>query len=292
MTTEPREISRERSIQQWLATAAQHANLITDSIQNDLRVLVAHHLQRSTTWVIGHPEAILTPDVLGHLDLDFERYQQGTPLPYLTGKVEFFGRSFFVSPAVLIPRSETELLVETAVRWLGSHPACLRMVDVGCGSGIIPISIALNHRKLLCTAVDISWQALQITRQNCLNHGVHDRVDLVCSDLGSALDFNQVSLVTANLPYIPTEDAKKLAVSQYEPMLALDGGVDGIRLIRHLLNQCTGKMVRPFCILLEIEYRQADLVKSLSLNYFHDIFFSVHNDLAGLPRLAEIRGDQ
>jgi release factor glutamine methyltransferase len=291
MTTESREISRERSIQQWLAIAAQHANLITDSIHNDLRVLVAHHLRCSTTWVIGHPEAILPPDVLVHLDSDYERYQQGTPLPYLTGKVEFFGRSFFVSPAVLIPRPETELLVETAGSWLDSHPGSPRMVDVGCGSGIIPISIALNHRRLHCTAVDISWHALQITRQNCLNQGVQDRVDLVCSDLGSALDFNQVSLLTANLPYIPTDDVKKLAVSQYEPMLALNGGVDGIRLISQLLHQCKGKMQRPFCILLEIEYRQADMVKSLATDTFHDIYFSVQNDLAGLPRLAEIRGE-
>ncbi len=292
MTTEPQADVSEYSVQQWLTQAKSQAEGLTDSTLVDLRTLLAHHLKQSTTWVISHPEAILPGGILPGLNSDFQQYQLGTPIPYLKGKAEFYGRSFFVSPSVLIPRPETELLVETACNWLADHPWISRMLDVGTGSGIIPISIAIKYPQIHCYAVDLSWDALQIARKNCKRYEVDHQVKLVCADLGTAVDLSQIHLITANLPYIPTDDLKQLEVRRHEPTLALDGGSDGARLIEPLLRQCAAQIQRPFCILLEIEYRQGELLKALADSCFEDINFTLYHDLAGLPRLVEIRGDE
>lgn len=294
MTTE--KVSTELTIASWLAVHAERAGQVSDSGRNDLRVLLANRLKRSVTWITAHPEEILSHTILDQLNGDLSQYFAGCPLPYLTGRAEFYGREFFVSPAVLIPRPETELLIEAAVEWLRIHPQCRRAWDVGCGSGCIPISLALEIGDLRVQAFDVSDEALAVAARNATLHGVEGRVELVRSDLLAQAGEPLAPLVTANLPYIPSEDAFHLPVARFEPMLALDGGADGLVLITRLLDQLvelhhSRPAAGPYQYCFEIEYRQAEDVTRLASDRFMQADVSVRADLAGQPRLLLIRGE-
>ncbi len=194
-----------------------------DEVLLDAQVLLAHILGKTRSWVLAHPEATLDWDSLSLLDTQFQSLRMGTPLPYLTGTQEFFGLDFEVTPTVLIPRPETELLVERALAWAQSHPDRRWAADVGTGSGCIAISLATRMPRYHWLAIDCSWEALQVARRNANKHNVLERVHFVTADLLSA-SVGPIDMVCANLPYIPHGDIEKLPVAKYEPQLALDGG--------------------------------------------------------------------
>jgi release factor glutamine methyltransferase len=285
MTTKP------FTLAEWLAQAYPRLAAASESAAADLRVLAADRLGRTPSWVSAHPEACLNDDQLYRMEGDLQQLVNGTPLPYLLGRVYFFGHEFRVSPDVLIPRPETELLVETAIAWLREHPGCRRGVDVGCGSGCIPVSLALEIPDLWMAGLDISAAALRIAEQNIAGFSLANRITLTRLDLLDGFDLAGIHLVTANLPYIPTETVRGLEVARHEPLLALDGGPDGLDLIRRLLEQVSGHLAVPYALYLEIEYRQKDAVLSLAKHWFPQAQCQVMNDLAGLPRLAEVRGE-
>lgn len=279
------------SVQTWLTNSHQRAIRVSDSALADLRVLLADRLQVTTTWVAAHPEIEIPHDQLSQLETNLALYLNGTPLPYILGRVDFYGHEFFVSADVLIPRPETELLVEKASDWLKGHPDFQCGVDVGTGTGCIPVSLAYVHPGLKITAVDISLRALQVSARNISRYGLIDRIHLVQADLLASLDISNCHLITANLPYIPSLVLNELVVAKHEPVLALDGGPDGVDLIRILFQQLSGWLVKPFCILLEMEYRQTEVIRKMANNWFPTDYFQVYPDLAGLPRLIEIRGE-
>jgi release factor glutamine methyltransferase len=279
------------TLAEWLAQAYPRLAAASESAAADLRVLAADRLGRTPSWVSAHPEICLTDDQYHLLEGDLQQLVNGTPLPYLLGRVYFFGHEFQVTPDVLIPRPETELLVETALGWLREHSGCRRGVDVGCGSGCIPVSLALEIPDLWMAGVDISPKAMRIAEQNVAGYALNGRIELTQTDLLEGFDLTDIHLVTANLPYIPTETVQNLEVARHEPLLALDGGLDGLDLIRRLLEQVSGRLVAPFALYLEIEYRQKDAVLSLAKQWYQQANCRVINDLAGLPRLAEIRGE-
>jgi release factor glutamine methyltransferase len=280
------------SIQAWLSEHSIKPGLESDSIRSDLRALLAHKLSQTTTWVAAHPETLISNEIAADLNIDAEKLIDGTPLPYLIGMKEFFGLEFLVNPAVLIPRPETELLVEHAIDWLGEHPDVDELADVGTGSGCIPIAIAVNRPGITAWGCDLSGEALRVARWNITKHHLTDRVHLIQSDLFQALQPEQFHLITANLPYIPTNAVRNLRVAKYEPVLALDGGPAGLAFIERLLRQLSGRMPAPFCILLEIEYRQAESIRPLAEKWFEGYPYRVFRDLGGLPRLVEIRGEK
>jgi release factor glutamine methyltransferase len=280
------------TIQTWLFESFKNTGLETDSTRSDLRVLLANRLGQTTTWVAVHPETKIPCGLLADLDNEAEKLLTGTPLPYLIGMKEFFSLDFEVSPEVLIPRPETELLVEHAIRWLGEHPGVNQLADVGTGSGCIPIAIAVNHPGITAWGSDLSWQAIKVARRNITKHHLADRVHLIQSNLFQALRPEKFHLITANLPYIPTYDVRGLRVAKFEPVLALDGGPDGLAFIEQLLRQLSGRMLAPFCVLLEIEYRQAESLRHLAEKWFEGYPYKVFRDLGGLPRLVEIRGEK
>ena len=189
-------------------------------------VLLAHVLEQDKSWILAHPEFQLSTDQKAEFDSLVARIKGREPLPYLTGKQEFFGLEFKVTPATLIPRPETELLVEEALNWLKAHSEARVGLDIGTGSGCIAISLLANCPDLRMTATDVSKDALQIARENARHHRVEDRINFFECDLIPPIQ--KVDLLCANLPYIPTEKLAEVNSLPWEPSLALDGGVDGL----------------------------------------------------------------
>ncbi len=231
----------------------------------------------------------LTADQQQRLKSAQARLAAGEPLPYILGHWEFFGLDFKVTPAVLIPRPETELLVEQALAWLSEHPMQRLAVDLGTGSGCIAISLAVHVSDLRLLAIDRSWEALEVARFNAGRHSVRERIDFIQADLLSPIRFQApgCNLFIANLPYIPTDTLHTLDVYGKEPELALDGGPDGLEIIRRLLSQAPLGMASTGLALLEIEHRQGVQAQALAENAFPSGEVSILKDLAGLDRVIK-----
>jgi release factor glutamine methyltransferase len=241
-------------------------------------------LGKTREWVIAHPDAPeITPEQTEQFNALVTRAEAGVPLPYLLGHWEFFGLNFKVSSAVLIPRPETELLVERALLRKPKHIA-----DVGTGSGIIGITLAVKLPEALVTASDVSAEALAVAQANARELGVANRITFVKSDLLESYPPERFDLICANLPYIPSGELAGLAVAEHEPRLALDGGMDGLELIRRLLGQAAGALAPSGGMLLEIEYRQGAEAARLAQAAFPEGKVQIHKDLAGLDRVVEI----
>ncbi len=266
---------------------------LTDTPDLDAQVLLARTLNRSRAWLAAHPEARLDPKPAADLEASVQRLERGEPLPYVLGEWEFFGLSFDVTPNVLIPRPETELLVERALNWLRKRNKKkdeLNVLDVGTGCGCIAIALAMNVPEIRVTATDISPAALEVARRNADKHHVADRVFFLEADLipDSLLPI-PFSLIAANLPYIPTKTLHTLPVYTREPALALDGGADGLEVIRRLLAEAPQLLAPSGMMLLEIEASQGTAVLSLAYDTFEQAEIHLHQDLAGHDRLLEIQ---
>jgi release factor glutamine methyltransferase len=260
----------------------------TDTPGLDAQVLLAHVLNEPRALVLAHPETPLTRRQAASLDELAARLEQGEPLPYVLGTWEFFGLEFTVTPDVLIPRPETELLVEKALDWLHHHPDCRQAADIGTGSGCIAVALAVNVPDLHILATDISCPAVEVARKNAKKHAVARRVECFCSDLLPA-DGRTFNLVVANLPYIPTHTLQGLDIFGREPTLALDGGADGLDLIRRFLIQVPERIVPGSLVLMEIEASQGPQVLSLVYDVFSEAEIHLHKDTAGRDRLMEIQ---
>lgn len=271
-------------VEQILGNLRQCLQAVSDTPALDAQVLLAHILNRKRTWVLAHPDAALTDAQQHALWVAVARLQTGEPLPYVLGHWEFYGRDFIVSPATLIPRPETELLVEKALKWLAGNPDRRYAVDVGVGSGCIAITLAVEVLDLRLVAVDLSWSALLVARQNAERQGVSQRVQLVQADLLTSLS-GPFDLVCANLPYIPSATLTRLRVRHTEPQLALDGGNDGLGLIRRLLADIQCRLRPGGLVLLEIEARQGEAIRGLAQALLPGIQTEVFTDLAGHERL-------
>jgi release factor glutamine methyltransferase len=264
---------------------------------SDSMALLAHVIGRDRAWLLAHPEADLSPAQSEQIEQAAHRLEGGEPLPYLLGHWEFFGLDFEVSPAVMIPRPETELLVETALEWLRSHPAARLAADVGTGSGCIAIAIAVaraafsagagNRTILHVTAGDISRPALQVAQRNARRHQVGNLVHFFQGEL-LAPAAGPFDLVCANLPYIPTATLHGLAVAAHEPRLALDGGPEGLTLVDRLLDQLPTRLAPGGLALLEIEATRGAAAISHARETFPRAKTGLLKDLNGLDRLVRI----
>ena len=261
----------------------------TETSALDAQVLLAHLLNRPRSWIIAHPEATLTEEQHALLASLSARLQAGEPLPYVLGHWEFYRLDFSLTPSVLIPRPETELLVERALAWLRRCPSRRAAVEVGVGSGCIAISLAVHISDLQLLATDSSLPALQVARRNALAHGVAGRIRFLQADLLSAQrPLPSFDLLCANLPYIPSAALRRLPVFGREPTLALDGGPDGLALLRRLLAQAPRCILPGGLLLLEIEASQGLAVSQLAQAAFPQASVQIIPDLAGRDRLVEI----
>ena len=247
--------------------------------------MLGHILHQDKAWVLTHGEYLLTPTENQTLQSSLEKLLQGMPLPYILGEWEFFGRRFEVTPAVLIPRPETELLVERAVQFAAAldHP---RVVDVGCGSGIIAVTLTKALPEAHILALDVSRPALEIARRNAVRHQV--RLDLLQADLLKPLS-GPFNLICANLPYIPTAALDNLEVTHWEPRLALDGGESGLVIISRLLSQAQTRLAPGGSLLLEIEATLGQKSLTLAKTAFPDANVQLFSDLAGKDRLIQVQ---
>lgn len=254
----------------------------------DAQVLLAYILEKPRAWVLAHPEATLSPEQAEKLAGALARLENGEPLPYILGHWEFFGLDFLVTPATLIPRPETELLVERALEWLRQHPERRLAADVGAGTGCIAVALALHAPDLHLLVCDRSLEALRVAQENIRRHKVQERALCVQADLLPALGC-KIDLICANLPYIPSATLRALSVARWEPTLALDGGPDGLSLIGRLLELAPLALAPGGLALLEIEATQGTAALQLARTAFPDARVELFPDLAGRDRLISIQ---
>ena len=277
-------------VREVLVTASQRlaaAGCATPGL--DAELLLAHTLGRERTWLYMYPQHRLQADQLAKFDELLYRRERREPVAYLIGHKEFFGLEFQVNRHVLIPRPETELLVETA---LALYPAntTLKIVDVGAGSGCIAITLAKHLPGARVLASDASTEALLLARQNARYHQVADRVAFLWGDLLQPVG-QPVDLIVSNPPYVSRAELTETApeVRLYEPRPALDGGIDGLAVIRQLLTQAGKKLKPGGALLVEIGSSQGEQVIQLAGRHFAKAELTIKKDLAGLDRLLVVR---
>lgn len=254
----------------------------------DAQLLLCAVLDVPRTTLLAYPERTLTDEQAAAYEALIARRAAGEPVAYLLGQREFFGLDFAVTPAVLIPRPETEHLVEAALAWLAQHPAAC-VADIGTGSGAIAVSVALHAPQAPVYAVDISEEALALAAQNAARHQA--RVTFLQGDLLEPLRAlpQRVDLLLANLPYIATEEVPRLEVSRHEPHLALDGGLDGLRLIERLLRTAPELCAPDALLLLEIGADQGEALRQMAEAILAPRCVEIRPDYAGLDRLVVIQ---
>ncbi|RMF79304.1 MAG: peptide chain release factor N(5)-glutamine methyltransferase [Nitrospirae bacterium] len=257
-----------------------HAGVETPRL--DAEVLLAHTLRRDRAWLFAHRDAPLSPADAGAFRQLVSRRARREPVAYLTGEREFFGLPFHVTPDVLIPRPETEGLVERALA--EARGAC-RLLDVGTGSGCIAVAVAVHAPAARLIAADIAAPALAVARRNIRRHGVEGRVQLVQADLLTGIA-GPVDILLANPPYIARADAPALPPElAYEPPHALFGGEDGLQAIEAILRRAPAVIRRGGLLLLEIGAGQREAVLALGRRFAPGVSFTVEADLSGRDRV-------
>lgn len=250
----------------------------------DAQVLLAHVLDRPRSWLFAHGDYVLQPDELSRFKDLLCRREEGAPVAYLREFVEWHGHDYLVNSDVLIPRPETELLLEEAITIVGSMP-CRRVADVGTGSGAIAIELALACSGVHVVGVDVSEPALRIARSNAHRLGVAGRLTLLHGNLLDPID-HQPDLIVANLPYLSSDMIASVPIDvTFEPWTALHGGETGLELYEGMLG-CMRARGWRIPTLVEIDPRQADAAAELFAEEMPDADVRVLPDLAGHARVV------
>lgn len=215
-----------------------------------------------------------------------ERRRQGEPTAYITGHREFYGLDFYVDHNVLIPRPESEFLVEKALE-IARNRDIAAVVDIGTGCGAIAISLAKNLTGIKIYAVDISLPSLEVARRNCHQLGTEDKIEFLHGNMLEPLP-GPVDLIVANLPYVRESGIPERGPLSFEPVLALNGGRDGTSMISTLCNQSVDKLAPGGCMLLEIGEGQADAVTDIVREAFSSARIETTVDYAGIVRVVGV----
>ena len=255
--------------------------------RRDAELLLAHTRGPPRIWLLAHPEAeVREAEAASFLGLTARR-ATGEPAQYLTGMQEFFGLELRVTPAVLIPRPETEHLVEAALAWAQTQKRPLRFLDIGTGSGAIAIAVAANLPGVEMVATDISFAALAVARDNAVRLGVSDRVRFLESDLLAAVGAADLPFdaILSNPPYIPSSDAATMQreVVAHEPHTALFAGLDGLDIYRRLIPAAYAALRPGGLLAMEIGFGQREALASLLAGWDNVRFV---DDYAAIPRIA------
>jgi release factor glutamine methyltransferase len=270
-------------------------------------LLLMHALGCDRAWIYGHPEHEIPPDVAPHFLRLVSRRAAGTPTQYLTGKQEFWGLEFCVAPGVLIPRPETEHLVEVALERLKPKRSPvksdltlrrerigrpLRLVDVGTGSGCLAVALSREVPEARLWATDVSREALAIAWRNAARHDLETRIEFLEGDLltpfllgGPAQDAPPFDLIISNPPYVSRANLERLPreVREHEPEVALFAGETGLELYRPLIRQAEKVLAPGGAVVLELGDGLAGMVRALLGEYWKDL--EIRPDLAGIPRV-------
>ena len=259
--------------------------------------------KQEALWIVEEALGVSRLQLHTYVDdsIDYEAYQRvqtlikrrasGEPLQYVLGSQEFLGLEMMVDPGVLIPRPESELLVEEVITRMRPHPQPM-IVDVGTGSGCLAISVARALCSALVIASDRSLEALRVARMNALKHNVHSRILWLAGDLLAPLFSSRlagkVTGIIANLPYISHDEWDRLSpdVKDFEPRLALDGGPDGLDFYRRLLEEAPSVLASKGVVCMEIGRGQVDdLCEEVAASSFFEVI-KIQPDLQGIPRMV------
>lgn len=270
----------------------------SDSPALDARLLLEHVLQANHSYLIAHDDRQLEK----HQEATYRRLVRRAalrePIPYLTGWAPFYGRRFKVSPSVLIPRPDTEFLVEQALGWINGCPGAAPtgpaagplIVDVGTGSGCVAITLALETSCEQLEAVDVSSAALDIAGQNAQHLGVDHRITFHQGSLLAPVA-RRPDLIVANLPYIADPEWTTIddGIKWYEPDIALRGGPDGLAVIRQFLGEAVHCVAPGGAILCEIGWQQGSTARELARMFFPQANVEILTDQGGRDRLLAIQ---
>ena len=289
------------AIRDVLSDAKQRIAPVSDSASLDAQLLLAEVLGCSRAHIIAHPEKSLAREQSSQYESLVARRAGGAPIAYILGRKAFYDREFIVPPAVLIPRPETEHLLELALAFVEQRAAednnpdrdeaTLRpvtVVDIGTGSGALAVTLAARIPQAAVYATDISPEALAVAQENAARYNT-----VITFFLGDLLQplierHLKIDLVIANLPYIATGEIGALAVGKHEPHLALDGGADGLDLVRRLLVQAPLVVNPGALILLEIGAQQGEATRQFAQEKLKPRAVHIHQDYAGLDRVVAI----
>lgn len=278
------------SIKEALGRASQELDhaAIADT-RREAASLLSHVIRKARTFLIAHADDLLSDEELRTFEGMVRRRAAGEPAQYITGTQDFFGRTFRVTPDVLIPRPETELLVEAALQVMNAGAA---VCDVGTGSGCIAITLLCERSDARATAIDISEAALEVARQNAREHRVQDRIEFLISDCFSALNAStsQFDLIISNPPYVSANALPGLQreVRDHEPLVALSPGADGLSVVRRLLNDAPNYLRPNGHLLMEIGFDQGEKVQHLVDQNVWTLK-EIRPDLQCIPRIVVLR---
>ena len=250
----------------------------------EAEVLLRHTLRIDRAQLYTEPDCELKQRQADTYRTFIKRRIKGEPSAYITGHREFFCLDFYVDKHVLIPRPETELLVEQTILRTKQYKNPV-IIDVGTGCGAIAVSLAKNLPDRVIYAVDISKAALKVAARNCLAHGVEDRVKLLHGDLLESLP-TQVDIIVANLPYVLTSDVPRVNTFGFEPSLALDGGADGMDVVKRLCLQAKDRLRLAGCLLLEIGMGQSKITSNILRELYPAANIDIMSDLSGIARVV------
>jgi release factor glutamine methyltransferase len=253
----------------------------------DARLLAQHLLGWTTAALLTSGNTEEPPGFSGRFLAFVERRARREPLAYITGVREFWNLRFEVSPAVLIPRPETETLVAALLERVPTPGGGVRVADVCTGSGCVAVSIATERPHIMITATDISELALEVAARNATRHGVRERIDFVCADLLAGVP-GRFTAIVANPPYVRDVDRNGLQaeVRDYEPDIALFGGADGLAMIRALIDQAAAHLAGDGILFFEFGHGQEDGVRELISASRELRMIDVKPDLQGIARVA------
>ena len=283
MTDTIREALR-RASQRLAAAGSDEASL-------EAELLLAHALSTDRTHLFQRISDVLPPDHATAFEALLGRRLAHEPTAYIIGHREFYGLEFEITPAAIIPRPETETLVELVLGFARERGlAALAIADIGVGCGAIAVALSVSLPEAAVIAVDISPEALALARRNAERHGVGARIDFRQGDLLAPLDA-PVDAIAANLPYVRSGDleAGPPEIREHEPRLGLDGGADGLDLIRRLLRDAPRYLSPGGALFAEIGEEQGELARALAAASFPQAQIEVQPDLSGLDRVLVVR---
>jgi release factor glutamine methyltransferase len=258
----------------------------------DAETLLLHLLKQNRAWLLGHVDYEASVDTRNLFAASITRRQAGEPIQYITGQAEFFGLPFTVGPGVLIPRPETEHLVEEVIRLAGAFTEP-RIVDIGTGSGAIAVALAHSLAHAQIVAVDLSPPALAIAKQNAIRNNVENRIEFLEGDLLAPLARQSFHIIASNPPYVPLADRDSLSVEvrDHEPHSALFAGDDGLSIYRRLIPDARELLIPGGWLVMEIGYGQWDAIEKMMIeNKYGDVCFIA--DYQKIPRVAAGRRSQ
>jgi release factor glutamine methyltransferase len=250
--------------------------------RRDAELLLRHATGKDRAFLLTHPDDELVPEQQSRYEQSLARRVRHEPIQYILGEQEFYGLPLHVTPDVLIPRPETEHLIEAALHRL-PHDAPLRIADVGTGSGAIAIALAHALPHAIITALDTSLLALKVAQTNAERHKVESRIRFLESDLLDALAQETFDAILSNPPYVPDDEVLEEQVRDYEPHSALYAGPSGLEVYRRLIPQARQGLEPQGWLLMEIGHGQRDAIAAL-LTGWSEVDFV--NDLQEIPRVA------